>query len=114
VKVAPLKMKEADMPNMPDPKVIISAAVGSVVEVAEGPVRALENAAASVQSFTSHVKANMETLKKVTDDPTVLATVAVKGISHTLADGLSFFKGIGKAAMDTAEGVESNLNKLAP
>lgn len=101
------------MPNkLPDPKDIVVAAVGGAIELAEGPVRALGNAADAVESYTSHVKANMETLKKAPEDPSVLVSVALNGISHTLADGLAFFKGIGKAAMDTAEGVESNLKRI--
>ncbi len=102
------------MPNTkpPDPKDIVSAVVGGAIELAEGPVRVLGNTATAVESYTSHVKANMETLKKAPDDPGVIASVALNGISHTLADGLAFFKGIGKAAMDTAEGVETNLKKI--
>ncbi|MBA7610070.1 hypothetical protein ES703_17275 [subsurface metagenome] len=98
--------------KLPDPKVIVSAAVGSAIEVAEAPVRALGNVAGVVENYTSHVKANMDTLKRAPEDPGVLVSVALNGISHTLADGLAFFKGIGKAAMDTAEGVETNLKRL--
>ncbi len=100
------------MPKLPDPKDIVGALVGGAIELAEGPVRALGNSAKAVESYTSHVKANMETLKKAPEDPGVLISVALNGISHTLGDGLGFFKGIGKAAMDTAEGVESNLKKI--
>ncbi len=102
------------MPNnkLPDPKDIVSAAVGGAIELAEGPVRALGNAATAVDSFAGHVKANMDTLKKAPEDPGVIVSVALNGISHTIADGLAFFKGIGKAAMDTAEGVETNLKKI--
>jgi len=102
------------MQKLPDPKDIVSAAVGGVIELAEGPVRAMENAASAASSFAAHAKANMDTLKKAPEDPGVIVNVALTGLSHTLADGLSFFKGIGKAAMDTAEGVESNLKKIAP
>ncbi len=98
--------------KLPDPKDIVSAAVGGAIELAEGPVRALENAAGAVDNFAGHVKANMDTLKKAPEDPGVIVSVALNGISHTLADGLGFFKGIGKAAMDTAEGVETNLKKI--
>lgn len=100
------------MINPPDPKNIVNALVGGAIEIAEGPVRVMGNAAGAVESYTSHVKANMETLKRAPDDPGVLVSVALNGISHTLADGLAFFKGIGKAAMDTAEGVETNLKRI--
>jgi len=100
------------MQALPDPKVIVGAVVGGVIEVAEAPVRALENAAGAVDAYASHVKANMETLKRVPDDPALLVSVALTGVSHTLADGLAFFKGIGKAAMDTAEGVEASLKRI--
>lgn len=100
------------MQKLPDPKDIVSAAVGGAIELAQGPVRALENTSNVVESYASHVKANMETLKKAPEDPGVLVSVALNGISHTLADGLALFKGIGKAAMDTAEGVETNLKRI--
>ncbi len=100
------------MQKLPDPKDIASAVVGGAIEVAEAPARALENVAFAVGSYASHVKSNMETLKKAPEDPGLLVSVAINGISHTLADGLAFFKGIGKAAMDTAEGVESNLKRI--
>lgn len=95
-----------------DPKEIVSAIVGGTIELAEAPVRALGNVAGVADSYASHVKANMETLKRVPDDPGLLVSVALTGVSHTLADGLAFFKGIGKAAMDTADGIEANLKKL--
>ena len=100
------------MKELPDPKVIVGAVVGGAVELVEAPVRALGNVADAVENYASHVKANMETLKRVPDDPALLVSVALTGVSHTVADGLAFFKGIGKAAMDTAEGVEANLKKI--
>jgi len=100
------------MQGLPDPKVIVGAVVGGAIELAEAPVRAMGNAAGAVEDYASHVKANMDTLKRVPDDPALLVSVALTGISQTIGDGLAFFKGIGKAAMDTAEGVESNLKRI--
>lgn len=100
------------MQRLPEPKDIVSAVVGGAIELAEGPVRVIGNSASAVESYASHVKTNMEALKKAPDDPGVIASVALNGLSHTLADGLAFFKGIGKAAMDTAEGIEATLKRI--
>ncbi|MBA7636979.1 hypothetical protein ES703_44611 [subsurface metagenome] len=93
VRVAALEQKEGNMEQLPDPKVFVGAVVGGAIELAEGPVRALGNAAGAVDTYASHVKANMETLKRAPDDPSVIPSVALKGLSHTIVDGLAFFKG---------------------
>lgn len=102
------------MPNkMPEPQTIVDSIGDGVVEIAEGPVRVAINTAEVAKTFATNVKGNMDDFKKrMPQDLSAIPECAMRAAAHTIADGISLFKGIGKAAQDTAEGVESNIKRI--
>lgn len=102
------------MPNkLPEPTTIIDALGDGIIEMAEGPVRAASNTAGVAQGFANNVKGNMDDFKnRMPQDLSAVPDCAVRAVTHTISDGLSFFEGIGKAATDTFESVRGQLRRI--
>lgn len=107
------KVKEGNMRDLPDPKVIVDSVVDGAVEVVEGPVKAAENVNAVVGTFLSEVKANMESFKgALPDSPDVIPDIAIKAAGQTINAGIGLFEGVGKAALDTVSGVKNQIRRV--
>lgn len=101
------------MKKLPDPKTLVDSVADGVIELAEGPVRVAENVATVQKQFATNVKANMDDFKtRMPDDPSVIVDVVVRGVAHTVKDGISLFKGVGKGIMDTADAVEGQISRV--
>lgn len=101
------------MPKLPEPQAIIDSIGDGAIELAEGPVRAAENTADAARNFASNVKGNMEDFRKrMPQDLSAIPDCAMKGVAHTVSDGISFFEGIGKAVHDTLDGVKSQIRRV--
>ena len=99
--------------ELPDPKEIVDSVADGVVELAEGPVRVVNNVAAVCEGFSAEVKTNMEEVKRrLPDDPAVLADVAVKALGQTANAGLGVVEGIGKGVMDTLGGIKTQIERV--
>lgn len=102
------------MPNkLPEPQTIVEAVGDSVVELAEGPVRAAINTADVAKTFASDVKANMDDFKnRMPQDLSAVPDCAVRAATHTAKAGLDFIDGIAKAGMETFDAVRSQAKRI--
>ena len=100
--------------KMPDPKEVVDSIVDGAIEIAEAPVRVADNIARVAGTFSSEVKANMDTIKsKLPDSPEALPEVAITAARQTLKAGIGLFKGIGQGLEETVEAVENQIGRIA-
>lgn len=102
------------MQKLPDPKELADSVADGVMELAEGPARVAKNVAVVADRFASEMKSNMEGVKsRMPDDPSVIPDAAVKAVGQTVRAGLGMFEAVGEGVMDTFNGVQSQIKRVA-
>jgi len=112
IKAAPQKGGEM-VGRLPDPKELVDSVADGALEVIKGPVRVADNVAAVANTYAKEMHTNLDDIqKRMPDDPAVVADFAVKTVGQTVKAGIGMFEGIGRGAMDTFEGVKSQIKRV--
>lgn len=101
------------MKNLPDPKELVDSVADSAAEVVKGPARIADNIAIVAETYAKEQHANVsEVQRRMPEDPASLVDFAMKTVSQTFKAGIGVFKGIGNGAMDTFEGVQTQIKRV--
>lgn len=99
--------------KLPDPKELVDSVADGAVEVIKGPAKVADNIAAVANTYAREMHANLdEVQKRMPDDPAVIADFAIKTVGQTVKAGIGLFEGIGKGAMDTFGGVQTQIKRV--
>ncbi len=101
------------MQKLADPKEVVDSVVEGAVELAEGPVRVAIKVANVAETFASDVKSNMDNIKRVPEDPSVIPDIAMKAGGDTIKAGIGFFEAISSAATETLGAIKNQIRRVA-
>ncbi|GAI02368.1 unnamed protein product [marine sediment metagenome] len=99
--------------KLPDPKELVDSVADGGVEVIKGPARIADNVAAVANTYAKEMHTNLdEVQKRMPDDPSVIPDFAIKTVGQTVKAGIGLFEGITKGAMDTFDGVKTQIKRV--
>lgn len=101
------------MVKLPDPKELVDSVADGAAEIIKGPARVADNVATVAETYAREMHTNVDDVqKRMPDDPSVIADFAVKTVGQTVKAGIGMLEGFGKGAMDTFEGVKSQIRRV--
>lgn len=101
------------MPRLPDPKELVDSVADGGAEILKGPARIADNVAAVATTYARDMHTNVSDVqRRMPEDPSVIAEFAMKTVGQTVKAGISMAEGIGRGAMDTFDGVKSQIQRV--
>jgi len=101
------------MKNVPDPKNVVDSVADGALEIIKGPARVADNIASTAEAYAKDMHSNLDEVQtRMPDDPAAIADFAVKTVGQTVKAFIGIFEGFGKGAMDTFEGVKSQIKRV--